>query len=189
VRHRTLWDCAWPGCGAAGVQQHGVRTVAAYMVEGGAGGPLSPAGPLRAFHPHGRWHRTIMAVSPCSGERGTSGSIARRPHRRPEVPRPAPREPKATLAERNPHQGHCPARSRCQPTRRSPHPRRSPPAEPIATSPREPIRPHPGASVRRTSRPRLRTRGSLVAADDRVSVNLRKCGGTGHGWGEARADR
>jgi hypothetical protein len=46
----------------------------------------------------------------------------------------------------------------------------------IATSPQEPIRPHRGASVRQTSRPRLQTRGSLVAADDRVSLNPRKCG-------------
>jgi hypothetical protein len=53
----------------------------------------------------------------------------------------------------------------------------------------EPIRPHPGASVRQTSRPRLQTRGSLGAADDIVSLNLRKCGGTGHGWGEAQTDR
>jgi hypothetical protein len=46
----------------------------------------------------------------------------------------------------------------------------------MATSPQEPIRPHPGASVWQTSRRRLQTRGSLVAADDRVSLNLRKCG-------------
>jgi hypothetical protein len=56
VRHRALSDCAWRGSGAAGVQCQ----LAAYGVEGGAGGPLSPAGLLLAFHPLGREPRRRM---------------------------------------------------------------------------------------------------------------------------------
>jgi hypothetical protein len=56
VRHGILWDCAWHGSGAAGVQ----RQLAGYRVEGGAGGPLSPAGLLLAFHPLGREPRRRM---------------------------------------------------------------------------------------------------------------------------------
>jgi hypothetical protein len=50
VRLRTLCDYARPGSSAAGMQ----RRLAAYRVEGGAGGPLSPAGPLRTCHSRGR---------------------------------------------------------------------------------------------------------------------------------------
>jgi hypothetical protein len=76
-------------------------------------------------------------TSTCRGRCGTtepsagpSESTARRSQKQPEVPRPAPREPKTTRAIWNPGRGHHLARSRWQPTRRSPHPRQSPLAEP-----------------------------------------------------------